>query len=433
MKLLANETTNDEIWKYKVAQLGLGIASVIICIRFISDLILLGPTFKSNYITLLASIFYGCLFIYVNKTKSYKTPVFIGLLTSFSIICLRAEVTGGMNSPIMSWFPVLPIISSFILSKKQTYSISVLSVLTILVISSEKVAPTLNLAIIELPVLSKIIMYSSVIILSTFICLIHEDKRMKMLKQIERQKLNLLSSSRYTELGEIAAGIAHEINNPLTVLKVKAKKIKRKAESSDSVDANDISIDADKILLMTERINKIIKSMKNLSKNPLEDETVRREEFETVLDNVVTLCEAKVKYSNIILNIEKTDFTIGKALIPSQLGHVFLNLINNACDAISEKSERWIKINANIEGNYLIFSVTDSGKGIHKNQREKIFNPFYTDKEVGQGTGLGLSISRNIIESLGGSFYLDINHPHTCFKIVIPCEEQSTETLKKSA
>jgi signal transduction histidine kinase len=431
MKLLANETSNDEIWKYKVAQNGLGIASAIISIRFISDLILLGPSIKANYITLFAAIFYGCLFIFVKKTKSYKNPVFAGLLSAFSIIYIRAEVTGGLNSPIMSWFAVLPIISSFILSKKQTYIISALSVFTITLISTRSLVPWLDLTVTELPILSKVLMYSSVIVLSTFICLIHEDKRMKMLKQIERQKLNLLSSSRYTELGEIAAGIAHEINNPLTVLKVKAKKIRRKAEVNSELE--DIIVDADKILLMTERINKIIKSMKNLSKNPLENDSTRKEEFEKVLENVVTLCEAKVKYSNILLKIEKENFSIGKALIPSQLGHVFLNLINNACDAISENKEKWIKVNANIEGNFLIFSITDSGNGIQKSEREKIFNPFYTDKEVGQGTGLGLSISRNIIESLGGSFYLDINHPHTCFKIIIPYEEYSDISLDQSA
>ena len=431
MKLLANETSNDEIWKYKVAQTGLSIASVIISLRYVSDLIIVGPSNSSNYITLFASIFYGCLLIYVKKTKRYKNPIFLGLLSSFSIIYIRAEVTGGMNSPIMSWFAVLPIISSFILSKKQTYIIAALSIFTIILISTQALVPLLNLEVAELPVLSKILMYTSVIVLSTFICLLHEDKRMKMLKQIERQKLNLLSSSRYTELGEIAAGIAHEINNPLTVLRVKAKKIKRMADSDGNPE--DISIDADKIILMTERINKIIKSMKNLSKNPLENETPRKEEYEKVLDNVITLCEAKVKYSNIVLEIEKEHYSIGQALIPSQIGHVFLNLINNACDAISGNKEKWIRVNANIEGNYLIFSITDSGQGIDKSQREKIFNPFYTNKEVGQGTGLDLSISRNIIEILGGSFYLDTKSQHTCFKIVIPYEAQPSEVLKKSA
>ncbi|WP_127715848.1 sensor histidine kinase [Halobacteriovorax sp. HLS] len=421
MKLLANETSNEESWKYKVAQIGLGFASLILFLRFISDMALIGTGVSSNYITLLASALYSGLFFLVKKTRSYNTPVFFGIVCAFPIIFLKAEMTGGLNSPIMSWFPVLPIISTFILSKKQTYITASLSIFTIALLTSKVFGPIFDFEIVELPAFSKVVMYCSIVTLSTFICLIHEEKRKKMLSQIERQKLNMLSSSRYTELGEIAAGIAHEINNPLTVLRVKAKKIKNNCQ--EGVRLEEIENSADKILLMTERIHKIIKSMKNLSKNPFEESVIRKEKYSDILDNVTTLCEAKVKYSNIVLEFNKTNQQVMNSLIPSQLGHVFLNLINNACDAIGQKKEKWIRINASIEGKSIHFTITDSGNGIEGDDQDKIFNPFYTSKDVGQGTGLGLSISRNIIESLGGSFYLDTNNQNTSFKITIPYEE----------
>ena len=242
----------------------------------------------------------------------------------------------------------------------------------------------------ELPSFSKFIMYTSIIFLSTFICLIHEDKRLKMYEKIEEQKMEIITSTRQAELGEVAAGIAHEVNNPLTVLKVKARKIL--FHSKDNPDLSHIIDSANKILLMTERISKIIKSMKSLSKGNGESDEFSMEKVNTILDNVTTLCESKIKYSNTILKINKAPNKDSETLLPAQVGHVLLSLVNNSCDAISKSQQKWIEISTYLIDEKVIFTITDSGKGISLEEQERIFNPFFSKRIGSINSSLMLSL-----------------------------------------
>jgi signal transduction histidine kinase len=432
MRAKEQEMHEEEKWKYTVSKLGLAIASCILLTRFTSDLFLLGPSVFSNYITLFASLLYGSLFIYVKKSKKFRTPIFAGVLIAFAIMIVKAEFTGGLHSPIMSWFPVLPIISSFVLSKKQTYTVATLSILSVILISTDILLPYFEMTTTDLPTLSRVIMYASIILLSTFICLIHEDKRIKMHNQIQEQKMKLMTSTRQAELGEIAAGIAHEVNNPLTVLKVKAKKIR--FQTQNNPDLSDITTNANKILLMTERIQNIITSMKNLSKENRENGEVSKERYSVLLDNVITLCESRIKYSNILLKIVKSDSSVNDLMVPSQIGHVLLSLVTNSCDAISKSKQKWIEINAKVDNCSMVISVTDSGDGISKDQQQRIFNPFVSNKPDSLASGLGLSISKNVVESLGGSLNINPLSKNTSFVIVLPIKEiRSQESSKKVA
>lgn len=432
MELLERENQKDREWKCKVAQLGLGLTSLILTTRFISDLFLIGFYNPGNYITLLAGIFYGSLFLYVKKKKTFRNPIFLAIISAFLVIQVRAEMTGGLSSPIMAWFPILPILSSFLLSRKQTYLIGFFSIASVLSMNLLPLSSLFNLEVVLLPAVSKVLMYCSLIGLSTILCLANEDKKNQMLNQIEKQRASMINSSRYNELGEMAAGIAHEINNPLTVIKVKAKKIKRCVENGQ--DEQDIIMASEKILIMSERINKIIKSMKMLSKSSKNLKSEKdRESLNTILNDVLVLCETKITYSEITLKIDRCKSVPDLAHVPSQLGHVFLNLISNSCDAVSLLKEKWIKINIEKDGNFLVFSFIDSGSGIEKDKRDKVFNPFYSDKVHGLGKGLGLSMNRSMIESFGGKFYLDSKHPHTCFKIILPLHQIDQVSAPKAA
>jgi signal transduction histidine kinase len=103
-----------------------------------------------------------------------------------------------------------------------------------------------------------------------------------------------------------------------------------------------------------------------------------------------------------------------------QLSQVILNLLNNAFDAISELPNKWVHLESRMNEGIIEIRVIDSGSGIPEELREKILQPFFTTKEVGQGTGLGLSISKGIIESHGGTLSIDIKSQNTCFVIQIP-------------
>ena len=103
-----------------------------------------------------------------------------------------------------------------------------------------------------------------------------------------------------------------------------------------------------------------------------------------------------------------------------QISQVFLNLFSNSYDAVEHLSERWIQIDCAKNENFLILRIIDSGSGIPNEIQEKIFQPFYTTKEIGRGTGLGLSISNTIINNHKGKFTIDNNFPNTCFIVSLP-------------
>ena len=99
---------------------------------------------------------------------------------------------------------------------------------------------------------------------------------------------------------------------------------------------------------------------------------------------------------------------------------VLLNLVNNSVDSVCELEAKWVKIFFEEDKMTTTIYVMDSGSGIDLSLRVRLFEPFYSTKDVGKGTGLGLSISKNLIENHGGSLSYDTTKPHTCFKIVLP-------------
>jgi signal transduction histidine kinase len=105
---------------------------------------------------------------------------------------------------------------------------------------------------------------------------------------------------------------------------------------------------------------------------------------------------------------------------PTQITQVLLNLLNNARDAAEESEERWVQLDVTELADWIRISVTDSGKGIPVEIREKIMSPFFTTKAVGKGTGLGLSITKSIVDSHRGTLILDEESVQTRFVIELP-------------
>lgn len=236
----------------------------------------------------------------------------------------------------------------------------------------------------------------------------------KMKSLIEEQNTKIIASSKMSMLGEMASGIAHEINNPLTVIIGKSQQL----IASNNLDESS-NLKLLKIIETGKRIDRIIKSLKLFSRDSSHEQDVPLK-LSSVLDLTLELCLEKIKFEGITL-IEEIDVDARIMGNPTQISQVLMNIIGNSIDAISFNEERWIKINITIVNNNAIIKITDSGKGIPKDVLEKIMIPFFTTKELGKGTGLGLSISKGIIEKHGGRIYYDMNSNNTCFVIEIPC------------
>jgi signal transduction histidine kinase len=243
-------------------------------------------------------------------------------------------------------------------------------------------------------------------------------------KLMDTQK-SLIQSGKMTALGEMAGGIAHEINTPLAAMLMNAERIISKSEDLlPSSDSEDISKRAKKIISIGNRIAKIISGLKIFSRNT-QDEKKQYFIVKNLIEDTLDLCREKFTNQGIELRI-KDDFLLTEIMgRPVQLSQVLLNLLNNSYDSVQYRNQKWIEIKAVIQPNFFDIIVTDCGLKIPPEIEEKIFNPFFTTKEIGKGTGLGLSISMGIMKSHDGDLIYDKTCKNARFIMRLPCNNLS--------
>jgi C4-dicarboxylate-specific signal transduction histidine kinase len=180
-------------------------------------------------------------------------------------------------------------------------------------------------------------------------------------------------------------------------------------------------------LKTAERITRIIHSLKFVARDGSTDPFVNSS-IRSIVDETLALCESKLKSENIDIDATSIPADLSCVCRAVQISQVLINLINNAVDAIRDLPEKWIRIEASLQGGWIEIAVTDSGHGIPKELADKIMKPFFTTKGVGKGTGLGLSISLGIAHAHGGVLELDESSPHTRFILRLPQAHESLQT-----
>jgi len=235
--------------------------------------------------------------------------------------------------------------------------------------------------------------------------------------ELDRQKQLLFNASKMATLGEISAGVAHEINNPLAAISAYAFLIEKNYLNQKDLDK--IPLHVAKIGSMVERISKIVSGLKSFARDGSRDPM----SFVTLsyfFEDIQDLCALKLRSKNVNLTIDFPTEDVQIYGRPVQLSQVFINLISNSIDAIENLKERWIKIEIETNEQTVLFKVIDSGLGIPSSIAQNIMEPFYTTKNLGKGTGLGLSISQGILKEHNGEIFLDQSAPHTTFVISLP-------------
>ena len=236
--------------------------------------------------------------------------------------------------------------------------------------------------------------------------------------ELKKQKAISTQSAKLAALGEMAGGIAHEINNPLAILYGKVTQLEKRF-SQDDLDSEKLAEGLEKLRVTTERIDKVVKGLMAFSR---ESSTQKMEPFlvSMAVEDTLSFVTEKLKSNGVRLELD-IEAGIKAFGNKSSVEQVLLNLINNSFYAIKDQEEPWIRIIGRgqecEEG--IKISVIDSGGGIDKEAREKIFNPFYTSKPVGKGTGLGLSISKTLIEDQEGSLKYEEESNNTQFDICL--------------
>ena len=239
----------------------------------------------------------------------------------------------------------------------------------------------------------------------------------------KEMRLQLIHASKLASVGELATGVAHEINNPLAIISSTSGVIKDMLDPQFNLDSG-----PDKILEKLAYIDTAVFRAKGITKQLLR--LGRKNEpslVPTNLNKVIEETVSGVKEKDLLLNnIDlkiKYDPDIPEIdLDQDQIRQVFLNLINNAQDAISGSGA--ITITTKAGGGSIQAEIQDTGEGMTAEQIKQIFNPFFTTKEVGKGTGLGLSVSIGIMESIGGTIEVQsIKGSGSIFTVVFPLSD----------
>lgn len=233
----------------------------------------------------------------------------------------------------------------------------------------------------------------------------------------------LVNAAKLSSLGEMAGGIAHEINNPLAIITGRCLQLKTQIALSPLED--EVKTKTEAMILSIEntafRIAAIVTGLRAFArkseKDPFADESLMQ-----VIEDTLSFCRSRFQSADIDLRVlRREQSTIMVRCRSVQLSQVLLNLLNNACDAVESLNERWVEVEVVQKTSTVELRVTDSGRGIPSEISEKMMNPFFTTKAVGKGTGLGLSISLGIVHEHGGSITLDRMCPNTRFVVTLPC------------
>lgn len=252
--------------------------------------------------------------------------------------------------------------------------------------------------------------------------------------QERASQAQLAANAKMLALGELAGGVAHEINNPLTIIAAKAAELKRLQKRSQLNPDQLVEI-ANKIESTSMRVADIIKSLKSLARR---DNALMRHKvtFQQIFSDVRNLVTERFA-DDIEFRFPTWPNDFGAEMHYTQITQLFVILINNALDALRGEGiihsvapqpddEKWIHIDFTEDDDSVYLYVTDSGPGIPLKIRGKIFDPFFTTKPAGKGTGLGLTLAQGIVLRHGGSIRLDTLHAHTRFVVQLPKRQKAS-------
>ncbi len=278
----------------------------------------------------------------------------------------------------------------------------------------------------------------------------------KAYNELQSAQAQLVQSEKMASLGQLVAGIAHEVNNPISFIygnmdhldnyikdikEVLSEFIDLKSLSTEEKQKMDDLIEEIDLDYLLKDLDKLIKSCKNGAE--------RTKDIVASLRSFSRLDEADIKHVDIHeginstleilthlyknrINVHKNYGNLPKIqCYAGQLNQVFMNLLSNAAQAIEDKGDVWIETQT--KGSSVIISFKDNGKGISEEDKIKLFTPFFTTKPVGEGTGLGLSISYGIVEKHNGRIWAESEEGvGTTFNIEIPVEGAKDDSIAKT-
>jgi len=250
----------------------------------------------------------------------------------------------------------------------------------------------------------------------------------------EKEMMNeqIIESGKLASVGELAAGIAHEINNPVAIMVEEAGWIGdllEEEEFQQGKNLDEFQRALNQIRAQGRRCKEITQKLLSFARKT--DSRVQEVNANELIDEIVALSAQRAKYSNVTIETDLQNDLPALHMSQTELQQVLLNLINNALDAM-EKQGGTINISSKTVDSSVMIEVTDDGPGIPEANLSRIFDPFFTTKPVGKGTGLGLSICYGIINKLGGQLEVRSTlNKGSVFCVRIPLPEKKDNNLEE--
>ncbi len=246
-----------------------------------------------------------------------------------------------------------------------------------------------------------------------------EERVQQRTEELRKAQFQILHQEKMASLGLMAAGIAHEIGNPLTSISSLIQLLKRRAKDEET--RNSLNT----ILEHINRISNIVRELVDFSRP--RSEVQQPTDVNQVIRSAVGIVRFDKRAKRITLNVHLDENLPPITLVPDQLQQVVLNILMNALDAMESKGDT-LTVRSYLRNQQVHIEIEDTGTGIPQEQLSRIFEPFFTTKPVGKGTGLGLTVSYGIIQKFGGDILVE-SEPgkSTRFIITLPVNKQGEE------
>lgn len=246
------------------------------------------------------------------------------------------------------------------------------------------------------------------------------DKLKRIDNEFKNSEAKLIQSNKLVSLGEIAAGIAHEINQPLQVICIHTDMC---LDNLNNRHYHLVEKSFKAIVTQVERIEKIVKQVGSFGRDS-ELDNYQKEQPNNIFNNVISIIANQYKQDNVELRQVITSSLPFIFCNKTQIEQVLINLLINARDSVQTSETKVVFFKAHVQNQSLYIQISDSGTGIDPNKINDIFTPFYTTKPLGKGTGLGLSISYSIIHQHKGEIKVSSEIGHgSVFTVILPFED----------
>lgn len=246
--------------------------------------------------------------------------------------------------------------------------------------------------------------------------------------ELKATQEQLQSAEKLASIGQLAAGVAHEINNPLGTIMLYSSMLRKDIEKG--VCSNRNIDDLQLIIEEADRCKNIVSNLLNFARQG--KLKISKVEPEKLIDEIIKSVSIKPELKDVFINVNNQSNAAAIDGDKDQLKQVLLNVITNACEALEDSEVKNVNINIQNDDHFITIDVVDSGCGIPEENIKKLFTPFFTTKKMGKGTGLGLAITYGIIKMHKGDIKVKSTLGHgSVFTIKLPISISTYTTISK--